>query len=225
MRNDLRQSSRGTDAYRIISSLFCVSVVLSNIVSAKMVRIALFRDLTVPAGLIIYPITFFISDLVTEVYGVKNAKKMIYHAFGMSIFAYLIIEVVIILPSANGYDQRRFEEVLGLNGILLFASLTAYLCSQILDVRLYALIKNRTGRDRLLWLRNNGSTLIAQIVDTVIVDTIYLQCGVGLELAEILPIMTFSYAYKCTCSVFLTPIFYIFYYIAKKKLIVLEYIE
>jgi uncharacterized integral membrane protein (TIGR00697 family) len=200
--------------YHFISSMFCIVVIVSNIISTKMVKLPFFQDFSIPAGLITYPLTFFLSDLVTEVYGAKKAQQMVYHAFGMSLLAYLIIKVALILPSPTVENQLHFEEILGLNGVILFGSLTAYVFSQTIDIRLYAWIKKWTG-ENYLWLRNNGSTLIAQLFDTTIVNLIYLKLGLGMEMAQVVPIMVFSYIYKCTISVVLTPFFYFVVFLFK----------
>jgi uncharacterized integral membrane protein (TIGR00697 family) len=200
----------------MISSIFGIVVVISNIISTKMIKLPLFQDFSIPAGLITYPLTFFISDLVTEVYGAKKAKEMVYLAFGMSVFAYLIIKIALILPSPTLENQTHFEEILGLNGMILMASLTAYIFSQMIDIQIYSLIKKWTGQN-YLWIRTNGSTLIAQLVDTMIVNLIYLKGGAGMDMAQILPIMAFSYAYKCSFSIAFTPLFYFLIFLFKNK--------
>lgn len=189
---------------------------MSNIISTKMIVLPYFQNFSIPAGLITYPLTFFISDFITEIYGIKKAKEMVYHAFGMSIIAYLIIKIALILPSSTLENQNHFEEILGLNGMILVASLTAYIISQTIDITLYAAIKKWTGPN-YLWVRNNGSTLIAQLVDTTIINLIYLKGGVGMDMAQIFPIMIFSYVYKCTFSITFTPLFYFLIFLFKNR--------
>lgn len=200
--------SEENDTYHFVKSMFCIIVVMSNIISTKMVNVPFFQDFNIPAGLLAYPFTFFLSNFTTEIYGAKKSREMVYHAFKMSILAYLIIKIALILPSANIENQQNFEAVLGLNGVILLASLTAYIFSQTVDINLYAAIKKLTGRN-YLWLRNNGSTAIAQLLDTAIVNLIHLKLGLGMEMSQILPIMLFSYLYKCTSNVALTPLFYL----------------
>jgi queuosine precursor transporter len=204
--------------YEFINSIFCIIVVISNIISIKMVKLPFFEDFSIPTGLIMYPLTFFLSDFITEIYGAKKAQKMVWHAFGMSILSYLIIKIALILPSSNVEGQLYFEKVFGLNGLILLASLTAYVFSQTIDVWFYSLIKKRTGQN-YLWLRNNGSTLVAQLIDTTIVNMIHLKVGVGMEMYQILPIMLFSYAYKCTFSLVFTPLFYLLVFVFKKRIV------
>lgn len=193
--------------YHIISTAFCVIVIISNIISAKMVLLPFFQDFSVPAGLLTYPLTFFLSDLVTEIYGAIRAKKMVYLAFGMSILSFFIIKIALLVPSPTVENHKQFQDVFGLSGTVLFASLTAYIVSQTIDIQIYAIIKSWTG-EPYLWLRNNGSTLIAQLIDTTIVNLIHLHLGVGMEIQQVLLVIIFSYTYKCTLSIAMTPIFY-----------------
>jgi uncharacterized integral membrane protein (TIGR00697 family) len=172
-----------------------------------MVLLPFFQNFSVPAGLLTYPLTFFLSDLVTEVYGARKAKKMVYLAFGMSVLSFLIIKIAVLLPSPTIENYRQFQNVFSLNGTILFGSLTAYIVSQTLDIQIYAMIKSCTG-EPYLWLRNNGSTLIAQLIDTIIVNFIHLYLGVGMEIQQVLCIILFSYTYKCTLSIAITPMFY-----------------
>lgn len=199
--------------YQAITASFCVIVVVSNILSAKMVKLPLF-DLTIPAGLITYPLTFLISDLVTEIYGAGRAKLMVYIALAMNLLSFGMIQLGLLLPSGGAADQSAFESVLGLSGLRIFSSLAAYVTAQVVDIQLYAWFKSWTG---FLWLRNNGSTCISQIVDTVMIDLIFLYWGLGMSMGEVFPIMVFSYAYKAFFSAACTPLFYVLVYLMRGK--------
>ncbi len=194
--------------YQIISASFCVIVVISNIISAKMVYIPFVESFAIPAGLITYPLTFLLSDLTTEIFGEKKAKLMIYIAFALNILSFGIIYVALQLPAISEQEQIAFQAVLGLSGLRIFSSLVAFVTAQVVDIQLYALIKRWTGPQHL-WLRNNGSTLTSQLVDTLMIDIIYLYWGLGMTFDQVLPIMGFSYCYKAFFSVFNTPIFYL----------------
>lgn len=193
--------------YHFIATVFCVIVILSNIVSAKMIQLPVFHDFSIPAGLIAYPLAFFLSDLVTEVFGPRKAKQMVYLAFGMNILSYLMIQLILFLPSTSAAQTEAFALVFGLNGKLVFGSLLAYAVGQMIDIKLYTVIQKWTGPS-LLWVRNNGSTCIAQLFDTSIVNLIHLYWGLKMPLETVLPIMLFSYVYKCTFSLGMTPLYY-----------------
>jgi uncharacterized integral membrane protein (TIGR00697 family) len=190
-----------------ITAAFSVLVVISNAISAKLIPLPLFDSFAIPAGLITYPLTFLLSDLITELYGAKEGRRMVMTALALSLLSYAVIQIALWLPSHQSEFQESFDAVLGLNGWIVLASLTAFLASQTLDVQLYALIRKWTG-DRMLWLRNNGSTLISQLADTALVNWIFLHYGMEMESFAIFQVMVFSYAYKAVFSIGMTPLFY-----------------
>lgn len=200
--------------YQSICASFCVIVVLSNILSAKMVMLPLLA-FSIPAGLITYPLTFLLSDLVTEIFGANRAKMMVYIALGVSLLSFAMIQICLMLPAA-GSEEQAFQAVLGLSGLRVFSSLISYVTAQIVDIQLYAAIKRWSG-PKFLWLRTNGSTCISQIVDTVMIDLIFLWWGLGMTMVEVAPIMVFSYAYKAVFSIACTPLFYFFIFLIQGK--------
>lgn len=200
--------------YQVISATFCVVVVISNIISAKMVQLPYFQNLVIPAGLVTYPLTFLLTDLVTEVFGPKKAKVMVYLALAMNLLTFGIIQFALMLPISSHEEEIAFHAVLGLSGLRIFSSLTAYLVAQLVDIQLYALIRRWTG-EGFLWLRNNGSTCASQLVDTVLIDLIYLYWGLGMKMSTVLPIMLISYLYKAFCSAANTPLFYLIVFLVK----------
>lgn len=212
----MEKSKNSELVYPIISAAFCVIVVVSNIISAKMVKLPLFHDLSIPAGLITYPLAFLLSNLVTEIYGKARAQAMVYIALGMNVLAFSLIQCALLLPSGAGSNQSAFESVMGLGGLRIFSSLTAFLLAQLVDIQLYALIKRWTA-DRFLWLRNNGSTLMSQMVDTVVIDMIFLYWGMGMGLDQVFPIMVFSYTYKALFTVANTPLLYLLIFLNRFK--------
>lgn len=202
-------------AYQVILASFCVIVVVSNILSAKMVALP-FLPLAVPAGLVTYPLTFLLTDLVTEIYGPSRAKLMVYVALGMNLLSLGMIQLGLALPSAQAHPDEAFQAVLGLSGLRIFSSLVAYFAAQMVDIRCYAWLKRVTS-PRLLWLRNNGSVFASQIVDTVTIDLIFLWWGLGMAIEEVGKVMLFSYLYKALFSVVCTPLFYLLVFLLRGK--------
>ena len=171
---------------------------------------------SIPAGLITYPLTFLLTDLVTEVFGAKKARLMIYIALGMNLLSLGMIQLSLSLPTREAAEQTAFEAVLGLSGIRILSSLISYAIAQLVDVQLYALIKRWTG-PKWLWLRNNGSTCASQLVDTILIDLLFLWWGLGMSMAEVFPIMMFSYLYKAFFSFACTPLFYLLVFLTRDQ--------
>jgi hypothetical protein len=180
-----------------------------------MVVLPFFESMAVPAGLMTYPLTFLLSDLVTEIYGAAKARWMVYLALGMNLLALGILKLALMLPNASLSAEIAFQAIFGLGGIRIFASLTAYLIAQIADIQIYAWIKKWTG-PQFLWLRNNASILISQLIDTILIDLIFLYWGMGMAFQEVFYIMCISYAYKALFSFINTPLLYLSLYSLEK---------
>jgi len=174
--------------------------------------------LGVPAGLLIYPLTFLISDLVTEIFGSRRAKFMVYVALGMSVLSFGLIQLCLAFPAAPYSQEKAFQAVLGLSGLRIFSSIVSYVTAQIADIQIYAAIKRWTG-PKWLWLRTNGSTCLSQLIDTILIDLIYLWWGCDMSFAAVVPIMLFSIAYKAFFSVAGTPFFYLLVFALRRKVV------
>lgn len=199
-----------------INAAFCVIVVLCNVISSKMVAIPLL-GIAIPFGVIPYPLTFILSALVTEIYGTQKAKAMVHMAFWMNLLAFGMIECALFLPAESIDNQSAFQAVLGLSGLRVFSSLFAYMISQRTEIHLYDLIKRWTS-PKFLWLRNNGSTCISQLLDTIAVDLLYLYGGLGMDLAHVFPIMAVTYIYKTLFSLFCTPLFCLCVHLLRREM-------
>ncbi len=211
--------SKLSTSYQLISTAFCVIVILSNIISVKMVPLPFFNDFSIPAGLMTYPLTFLLSDLVTEIFGAKKAKRMVYITLGMNILALSILQVALTMPSQSSEEHAIFQAVLGLSGLRIFSSLAAYTISQIACIRIYTLLKQWTGL-KFLWVRANGSTWISQLIDTTALDLLFFYWGVGMGLNQVVPIILFSFCYKVAFSIALTPLFYLLVSVLKNDKII-----
>lgn len=223
-----RVSDRSAVIYSVILASFVVVLVLTNIIGVKLF-LALPETLpngffgeaiTLTTGLITYPITFLLTDIVCEVYGQRKANLMVITGFFLSLLTLVLIQISILLPGAPAWPsgsadygtvaemQRAFESVFTLPGVLILGSMTAYLTAQLLDVRLFHFWKKVT-KGRHLWLRNNASTMLSQLVDTSIVNTIFLGFGLGLDWLLVGKIIVASYIVKVLIALIDTPFIYL----------------
>ncbi len=214
--------------YVTLATTFAVVLVLSNIVAVKLVRMP-FTDLALPIGVLTYPLTFLMTDLVAEIWGEKHARCMVYLAFFMAIIMLGVIWIAVWLPphpdwmalgGRQGFtsleeQQNAFASVFGINGILVTGSLLAYLTAQLLDVQVYGALRRWTN-GRHLWLRNNASTLISQLVDTILVTGFYVYGGLQLDWHIGVTIIGTSYAYKAFFALCDTPFMYLGTYLLRR---------
>lgn len=187
----------------MLNVLFVVAVVIANVVASKVVKLWWF---IVPSAVFAYAVTFLVTDVIDEIWGKHEAQKAVWRGFWGQIFASVLILTAQFLPVAPFMpeQQQHFLAILGQNWRFALASLTAYLISQHIDVNLFSFWGNFTnGKHK--WLRNNGSTMISQLVDTAIFITI--------AFAGVVPnlwVMIFSqYVLKLIIALADTPVFYL----------------
>jgi queuosine precursor transporter len=148
-----------------VSALFVATLVASNIIAVK---IAALGPFSVPAAIVIFPLAYLFGDVLTEVWGYRVARTVIWTGFLANIVVVLFIAAAIAIPADPHYvDQSAYARVLGSSPRLVAASLTAYLLGEFLNAFVLARLKVAT-RGRLLWTRTIGSTVIGQGVDSAV---------------------------------------------------------
>ena len=164
------------------------------------------------AGNVLYASTFLVTDILSEKYEKKDASKAVAYSFSIMVLWMLGTQLILLFtPNANDYINDSLKVVFGLVPRITVASLIGFLISQNLDVFLYHLIWSKTGNTKAwLWLRNNGSTLTSQAIDTVLFTTIAFW---GVYPTNVfLSILITTYLFKAIVAVLDTP----FMYLARK---------
>jgi len=259
------QYSRYERVYLILAATFVTVLLLTNIIGIKLFQAPFRPEFALTTGIITYPITFLVTDVVSEIYGKKRANFMVILGFFLSILMLAIIQIALHVaphaywaPGEGGFFsnlsgdgatsltagesahelvkaeasasgevrtpvapvdayQHAFESVFALNGLLLFGSMLAYLVAQLIDVRLYHFWK-RVTKGRHLWIRNNGSTWVSQLVDTAIVNSILFYLGFKMDFWVGVQIMATIYVYKLILAAIDTPLIYLGVYLCKRTL-------
>ena len=218
----------------ILSAIFIASLVSCNLIFQKFFSINIWvpfiGDYTFEqsVGLLAYPITFLVTDIISEIYGQKRANQVVTSGLIASIFMLLLVSVSDSIQSAvfgtgnifafnpsTGKEENIFHIVFGLSSAAVFASMVAYLFAQFIDVRLFHFWKNLT-KGKHLWLRNNASTLLSQCVDTLLV--LFLLCYFNVIPWEKFTVYFINgFLFKVFFAAFDTPIFYVLSYYLKRK--------
>ncbi len=196
----------------MIFTLFCGMFVglltIANVIAFKVIDVG---GLYAPAAVLAYALTFLISDVLAEVYGKEKVKEVVRTGFFTQIIILLLVRLAIWWPGAPFFThQKEFALVLGANLRLIIASLMAYLVSQYHDIWAFYFWKEKT-KGKHLWLRNNLSTWVSQLMDTVIFITIAFY-GV----IPILPLIIGQYTIKIVTAALDTPLIYILVYYIRK---------
>ena len=213
--------------YIIFAAIFIASLVACNLIFKKFFNIDFFGYPFIQSvGLIAYPITFIVTDLISELYGKKRANQVVVAGFCASVFTVLLVYISInipilepgsdpILEPGSPVSQDTFEAVFGLAGPAFFASMVAYLTAQFIDVRIFHFWKKLTN-GKHLWLRNNGSTIASQLVDTTLVICI-LFIGVW-DSSQLVSAIIDGWLFKMLMAFIDTPIIYGIIHLLKGKI-------
>jgi uncharacterized integral membrane protein (TIGR00697 family) len=196
-----------------LNGIFVGLLILANIVAVKLFSIGDWAIL--PAAVIVYIFTYPIIDVIVEVYGKKEGRRTVQAGLVTQILALIFIAITIQLPAAPVFnDQESFQTILNGSFRVIIASLIAYAVSQNLDVFVFNRLKTIHGQKKL-WLRNNASTMLSQLIDTTIFITIAFY---GTMPVAILGSLIFTqYVFKFFASILLTPVVYLLVHFIRRQ--------
>jgi hypothetical protein len=195
-------SERVSWRFVTIAAFFVTTLVVSNVIAVKLVEIG---GRVFPAGLVIFPLAYLLGDVLTEVYGYRAARQVIWLGFACNLLAVGAIQIAIQLPAAGFYVlDEAYADVLGTTWRLFLASLAAYLVGELANAVVLARMKVATG-GRFLWTRTIGSTIVGEGLDSAIFVTLAFA-GTGVPLLD--PILT-TWAIKVAWETAATPFTYV----------------
>lgn len=187
-----------------IAALFVAVLLISNVASSKIVKIWLFEF---DGGTLLFPLSYIFGDILTEIYGFKRSRKIIWLGFFSAGLMSLIFAIVAFLKPAPGWEnQQAFVAILGQTPRIVIASLIAYFSGEYSNSVVLAIMKVKT-KGKFLWMRTIGSTIVGELVDTLLF--------VSIAFSFILPWSTLknviisNYIFKVGIEILFTPITYI----------------
>ena len=216
---DLDNKNFKDQFYLILTGVFIASLVASNLIFQKFFTWNfLGMNFELSVGIIAYPVTFLVTDLISELYGQKRANQVVVSGFFASVFTTLLvlISVSAFAVEWSPIDDITFKKVFGLTGPAFFASMVAYLTAQLIDVRIFHFWKRLT-KGKHLWLRNNASTIFSQLVDTSVILVILCLAGV-IEWERFYGLWMMGWLFKVLVALIDTPIIYGIIYLLKGKI-------
>tara|TARA_Y100000385_G_C13018135_1_gene604825 strand:- start:158 stop:850 length:693 start_codon:yes stop_codon:yes gene_type:complete len=205
--------------YLILGALFVASLVASNLIFQKFFYWDFFGLYTfeISVGILPYPITFLITDIISEVYGKRKANQIVTIGIFASFFSMLIVFVSGIVPATDWspVSDTLFNKVFGATAIAVLASMLAYLFAQYIDIQLFHFWKRLT-KGKHLWLRNNFSTFLSQFVDTFTV--LILLCSFGkIEWKLFSSLLLSGFLFKVLIAALDTPLLYLAVYAFRNR--------
>ena len=205
--------------YLILASMFIAALVASNLIFQKFFYwnpLGIFKfELSV--GILPYPITFLITDIISEIYGKKKANQVVIAGIFASFFSMGIILLANYTPAIENspVNNELFTKVFGLSPIAVLASMLAYLFAQFIDIRIFHFWKRKTN-GKHLWLRNNFSTFSSQFIDTLTVITLLCSFDV-LPWSLFKTLLISGFLFKIIIALLDTPILYFIVYLFRSR--------
>ncbi|MBZ4396539.1 queuosine precursor transporter [Myxococcus faecalis] len=218
------QLDRRMQLFVVLAAVFVTALVVGDLIAVKLFEVHLGGVVAVMSiGILPFPVTFLLTDILNEFYGKRTARFVTWVGFFMAIFAFAVIAIAVQVPIApltrapdyQGTVESAFNNVFDGSQRILVASMAAYLVGQFTDIALFNLLK-RVTKNRLLWLRATGSTLVSQLIDTVVMQFV-AWTGV-LPTKVIVGIVLSSYVVKVLVAVGLTPFIYLGHSLVERKL-------
>lgn len=210
--------------YLYLAALFITSLVVSNLIFQKFFywypfdwEVFGFRLFELSVGILPYPITFLITDIISEIFGKKSANQVVVAGIFASFFSIGILLISGEVPAipTSPVDDATFHKVFAMSPLAVLASMIAYLSAQFVDIRIYHFWKNLT-KGKHLWLRNNFSTFASQIIDSTTV--ILLLCAFGLLSWELFwGLVVSSVIFKILVAALDTPFLYLFVGLIRRR--------
>ena len=210
--------------YMLLGALFITSLVVSNLIFKKFFYWYPFENevfgtklFEISVGILPYPITFLITDLISEIYGKKKANQVVVTGIFASFFSMLIVYTANVVPATDWSPVKdtMYTTVFGSTALAVFASMMAYLLAQFIDIHIYHFWKRLT-KGRHLWLRNNFSTFLSQFVDTFTV--LFLLCSFGeIEWSLFVGLLIAGFLFKVMVAAIDTPFLYLGVWLFRKR--------
>ena len=210
--------SRPQKLYVVCAAIFVTALVVAEATASKLFTVVElpfsinilgqeFSSVVMTAGVIAFPITFIITDLLNEYYGKPGIRFVTYIGMVMIIFEFGLLQVAMNVPTASisPVPGEAFDIVFGASGRIIIGSLVAYLIGQLADITLFHWLRKLT-HGKHLWLRATGSTFGSQFLDTFIV--LFIAFYGPMTLQTIIAVTLFNYIYKFVVAVVITPVIY-----------------
>ncbi len=211
-----------------LGAIFLAALVACNLIFRKffvweipaLEHLGLAPRMELSVGILAYPVTFICTDVLSEFFGRRRVSQLVTAGLAASVFVGALVAVADAVPAASWsrVDDAMFTEVFGLQAVALIASMGAYLGAQYLDIRMFHFWK-RVTRGRHLWLRNNASTFVSQLVDTALVSVLLALFGAPELTWERLPaLIANGVVFKWMVAVADTPLIYLAVWFIRNRL-------
>jgi uncharacterized integral membrane protein (TIGR00697 family) len=213
-----------------LAGLFVTNAITAELISNKLIEIPISFSISgnkigpfvTIVGVIPWPVVFIITDLLNEFYGEKAVRRISWITAILIAYCFIIVSIALQLPAkeipgSSLATNAEFGKVFGQAQAVIIGSIAAFLLSQIMDATLFHWIKRKTG-NKYIWLRSTGSTVISQMVDTIVVLYIGFVLTGAITMNDFFNIAPTNYLLKLGIAILLTPVIYLGHYLVRKYL-------
>lgn len=203
--------------FLVLAGFFITNAIVAELIGGKLVKF--FGLFTQSIGIILWPVVFILTDLINEHYGKKGVRKLTFITVGLIAYMFILISISINIRAVefSPVSDEAFEQVFGQSRWIIVGSIIAFLVSQLVDVYIFWLFRNKTG-SRLIWLRATGSTVISQLIDTFLVQFIAFVLPGKWAFNEFVVNASWGYSFKLLIAFCLTPLIYVGHFVINKFL-------
>ncbi len=201
--------------FLMLAGFFITNAIVAELIGGKLIQF--FGLFTQSIGIILWPIIFVLTDLINDYFGKDGVKKLTYITVGLISFTFIVLTIGLSIPatSFSPVNDVVFKTVFGQSQWIIVGSITAFFCSQLVDVHVFSFFKNKTG-EKHIWLRATGSTMVSQLIDTFIVQYIAFVLPGKWTLNEFVTNASWGYGFKLIIAWALIPLIYLGHYFIGK---------
>ena len=195
----------------ILAGFFVTNAIVAELIGGKLVQF--FGLFTQSLGIILWPVVFILTDLINEHYGRQGVRKLTYITVGLIAYTFILISIGMNIRAVDfsPVSDENFRTVYGQSQWIIVGSIIAFLISQLVDVYIFWLFRQRT-RGKMIWLRATASTMVSQLVDTFVVQFIAFVLPGKWALDEFARNASWGYLFKLAVAVALIPLIYAGHY-------------
>ena len=192
--------------YLALAGFFVTNAILGELTGGKLFSLGPF---TLSIGVIPWPVVFLSTDLINEYFGREGVRRLTFMTIGLIIYAFAVLFLAMQVPAASfsPVSDLQFRAVFGQSLWIIVGSVVAFAISQLIDVGVFWLVRQKTG-GRFLWLRATGSTVVSQLIDSIVIIGIAFWLPGKVKTAEFLAVAASNYSYKFLIALGMTPVIY-----------------
>lgn len=199
--------SRRDIVYLALAGFFVTNAILGELTGGKLFTLGPF---TLSIGVIPWPVVFIATDLINEYFGREGVRRLTFMTIGLIVYAFVVVFLAIQVPAASfsPVSDTQFYAVFGQSLWIIVGSVIAFAVSQLVDVFIFWLVRHKTG-GRFLWMRATGSTVVSQLIDSIVIIGIAFWLPGKIQTSEFLTVAASNYSFKLVVALSITPLLYL----------------